>query len=542
VTSFASFHLDVHPPRVSFPRRYNAAVDLLDRHLLEGRGQRLAYIDDRTRLTYQELAERVARAGHAFARLGVLPEQRVMLAMLDTVDLPVVFLGAIRTGRVPVPVNTLLAADDYVHLLCDSRARVLVVSDVLLEKLRPAIAAARQAGHLQQVVVASSPSGPPPAGLPEGADAWLDALLTAASPDAAGPAAAATSPDEPAFWLYSSGSTGKPKGAVHLHAHLAQTAALYAHGILGIRPDDVVFSAAKLFFAYGLGNALTFPLQVGATAVLMAERPTPASVLRTLRQYRPTLFFGVPTLFAALLADPAATREAMPDTLRLSISAGEALPAHVGLAWKERFGTDILDGIGSTEMLHIFLSNRPGDVRYGTSGKPVPGYDVELRAEDGGPVADGDEGGLWVRGPSSAVAYWNDRERSLSTFHGPWTRTGDRYARDADGYYTYVGRGDDMLKVGGIWVSPFEVESALGAHAAVLEVAVVGHPDADGLIKPKAFVVPRHAELASAELAAELQRFVKERLAPYKYPRWIEFRTELPRTATGKLQRFRLRG
>jgi benzoate-CoA ligase family protein len=344
-----------------------------------------------------------------------------------------------------------------------------------------------------------------------------------------------------AFWLYSSGSTGAPKGAVHLHSHLVQTAALYARGVLGLHEGDIVFSAAKLFFAYGLGNAMTFPLHVGATAVLVAERPTVGAVMRTLATHQPTVFGGVPTLFAAMLADPAVTREAGSRALRFSISAGEALPKHVGERWKERFGTDILDGIGSTEMLHIFLSNRPGDVRYGTSGKAVPGYDLKLVGEDGEQARTGEEGSLWVSGPSSAAAYWNNREGSLATFHGPWTRTGDRYTRDADGYYVYGGRSDDMLKVGGIWVSPFEVESALAAHEAVLEAAVVGHADADGLVKPKAFVVLKQPDVAPPGIVTELQGFVKGRLAPYKYPRWIEVVRELPKTATGKIQRFRLR-
>ena len=299
-----------------------------------------------------------------------------------------------------------------------------------------------------------------------------------------------------------------------------------------------MFSAAKLFFAYGLGNALTFPLAVGASAVLAAERPTRPRSPRVMAARRPTIFGGVPTLFASLLADPGF---AVSPDLRVSISAGEALPRHVGEAWRARFGSDILDGIGSTEMLHIFLSNRPGDVRYGTSGRPVPGYGVELRGDDGMPVADGEEGSLWVRGPSAAAAYWNNRERSLATFHGPWTRTGDRYVRDGDGYFTYSGRADDMLKVGGIWVSPFEVESALAAHDAVLEAAVVGHPDPEGLIKPKAFVVLHDASRAGPALEAELKAFVKRALAPYKYPRWIEFVADLPKTATGKIQRFRLR-
>jgi benzoate-CoA ligase family protein len=320
-----------------------------------------------------------------------------------------------------------------------------------------------------------------------------------------------------------------------------RTAALYGQNVLGIRPGDIVYSAAKLFFAYGLGNALTFPLAVGASALLCAERPTPAVVARVMRTHAPTIFCGVPTLFASLLADADVAAHGLSPKLRVSTSAGEGLPRHVGEAWRARFGSDILDGIGSTEMLHIFLSNRPGDIKYGTTGRPVPGYDLKLVDESGEPVPDGSEGALWVRGPSACAGYWNNREKSLATFHGPWTRTGDTYVRDGQGYFTYAGRSDDMLKVGGIWVSPFEVESALSAHAAVLEAAVVGHADAEGLIKPKAFVVLKENGRASDALAAELKAFVKDRLAPYKYPRWIDFVAELPKTATGKIQRFRLR-
>jgi len=524
--SVAQIDHSTTPPRVTIPRAYNAAVDFIDRHLDEGRGDHVAFHDDRVALTYAALAERVNRAGNALAAAGARPEQRVMMCMLDTVDFPAVFWGAIKAGAVPVPVNTLLTPEEYVFLVSDSRARVLVVSDALLPKLGPAIAASR---HLETVLVSSSPLG--------GDRGHLDSLE--ARLDAAPPilAAAPTTADEVAFWLYSSGSTGAPKGAMHLHGHLIQTAALYGQAVLGIRPDDVVFSAAKLFFAYGLGNAMTFPLSVGATAVLMAERPTPASVGRVLRDARPTIFYGVPTLYAALLADAAF---AAPPSLRQAVSAGEALPRHIGERWRERFGTDILDGIGSTELLHIFLSNRPGEVRYGTTGRPVPGYDVELRGDDGRQVADGEEGALWVRAPSAAIGYWGNRQKSLDTFHGPWTRTGDRYIRDTDGCYTYSGRADDMLKCGGIWVAPFEVESALAAHPAVLEAAVVGHNDADGLTKPKAFVVAKDAD-AGDSLVVELRAFVKERLAPYKVPRWIELCTELPKTATGKIQRFKLR-
>jgi benzoate-CoA ligase family protein len=374
---------------------------------------------------------------------------------------------------------------------------------------------------------------------------WLAALL-AAAPDASAPAP--TTRDDAAFWLYTSGSTGAPKGAIHLHASLAQTAVLYGRGILGLGPDDVVYSAAKLSFAYGLGNSLSLPLYAGATAVLRAGKPTPAAVMQVLAREKPTLFFGVPTLFGAILAAPALADAPGSPALRFSISAGEALPRHLGEGWRARFGTDILDGIGSTEMLHIFLSNRPSAVRYGTTGQPVPGYQLQLVGDDDVPSAAAcsdavaAEGALWVRGPSACSGYFGQRERSLATFHGPWTRTGDRYARDADGYYTYCGRTDDMLKVGGFWVSPFEVESALAAHEAVLEAAVVAQVDDDQLVKPKAYVVLKQHEHASAKLGAALQAFIKSRLAPYKYPRWIEFVAELPKTSTGKTQRFKLRG
>jgi benzoate-CoA ligase family protein len=495
---------------------YNAATDLLYRHVTEGRGDRLAVIDDEGRYTYAELAARASRAAGALRDLGVQPEQRVALVMLDSVDLVAAFLGAIALGAVPIPLNTLLPGDDYVHLLRDSRARVLIASDALIGKLAPAIAGTP---HLLRACDVAT---------------WR-ALVDRAAPIAA---PAETTRDDVAFWLYSSGSTGKPKAAMHLHGSPRHTVDLYAKAILGITADDVVFSAAKLFFAYGLGNALMFPLALGATSVLTAERPTPATVTRVMAAHQPTIFGGVPTLFASLLADASFVPS---PRLRVSTSAGEALPKHIGEGWRARTGSDILDGIGSTEMLHIFLSNRPGDIVYGTTGRPVPGYDLELRDDSGAPVGgDGEaEGALWVRGPSACMGYWNDRARTLATFHGAWTRTGDRYTRGADGTWTYCGRDDDMLKVGGIWVSPFEVESALAAHPAVLEAAVIGHEDAEGLTKPKAFIVLRESETPG--LADELKAFVKAKLAPYKYPRWIELVGELPKTATGKIQRFKLR-
>jgi benzoate-CoA ligase len=519
------------PPRVSFPASYNAAVDLVDRHVDAGRGARVAYRDDRGAYSYAELRQRVDAAGHALAALGVEPEQRVLLLLHDTIDFPSLFLGAIKLGAIPVPLSTMLKPLDYAYFLRDSRARAIAVSDALL----PLVDEALGDGPRPRILVASSPLGDGAAG----GHARLDELA-ARAPATLAPAA--TTPDDAAFWLYSSGSTGTPKAAIHLHAHLMRTAALYAAGVLGLRDDDVVYSAAKLFFAYGLGNSLTFPLAVGGCALLCAERPTPAVVARVMRAGRPTVFCGVPTLFAALLADAEVTRGGLSPSLRVSTSAGEGLPRHVGEAWRARFGSDILDGIGSTELLHIFISNRPGDVRYGTTGKPVPGYDVKLVGDDGEPVGDGEEGALWVRGPTACAGYWNQRERSLATFHGPWTRTGDRYLRDRDGYYTYSGRSDDMLKVGGIWVSPFEVESALAAHPSVLEAAVVGAPDGDGLIKPKAFVVLKPGRAGGDALVDELKQFVKDRLAPFKYPRTIELVAELPKTPTGKIQRYRLRG
>jgi benzoate-CoA ligase family protein len=497
---------------------YNATVDVLERNLRNP--DRVALREAGRTTTYGELCERANRAGNAFSSLGLTMEQRVLLFLLDSADFVACFWGAIKAGLVPVPVNTLLTAADVDYMLRDSRARALVVGEPLLEKLAPVL---REQPFLKHVIV-------------QGKGKQLDELLAAASPRLE---PAPTTSDDVAFWLYSSGSTGTPKGAMHLQQDLVQTARTYGAGVLRLRPDDVVFSAAKLFFAYGLGNAMTFPFAVGATVALLEGRPTPDAVMRVLREERPTVFYGVPTLFAAILADPGNGRATASDRLRICVSAGEPLPKEIGERWRERFGVDILDGIGSTEMLHIFLSLREDDIRYGTTGKPVPGYDLRLVDENGHDVPAGEIGELIVKGPSSAVAYWNQREKSLRTFQGPWTYTGDKYRRDAEGYYVYCGRSDDMIKASGQWVSPAEVESALVGHPAVLEAAVVAHPDEQKLDKPKAFVVLKKGSAATVE---ELQKFVKERLAPYKYPRWIAFVDELPKTATGKIQRFKLRG
>jgi benzoate-CoA ligase len=517
---------DRNPPTVNVPRHYNAAFDLIERNLAAGRGAGIAYIDDAGRCSYAELAERTARFANGLLARGLEPEQRVLLCMHDTIDLPVAFLGAIRAGLVPIPVNTLLTPDDFAFMLEDSRAALAVVSAAFLPVFEPLL---ERLPRLRGLVVAGAPADDPRS---------LSHLLAMAGGDAH---YAATTRDDACFWLYSSGSTGRPKGTVHVHSSPIHTAELYARPHLGLDASDLVFSAPKLFFAYGLGNALTFPLAAGATTILMAERPTPASVFARLRTHRPTVFYGVPTLYAAMLASPELP-QAGELRLRRCVSAGEPLPEDIGRRWSQRFGVDILDGIGSTEMLHIFLSNVPGDVRYGTTGRPVPGYAVRLLDESGRPVAPGEIGELQVSGPTSAAMYWNNRDKSRQTFEGPWTRTGDKFTLGADGRYVYAGRSDDMLKVSGIYVSPAEVEAALIAHPAVLEAAVVGRADSDGLLKPAAYVVLRPGIAGNAELAGELRQHVKALLAPYKYPRWIEFIGELPKTATGKIQRFRLRG
>ena len=515
------------PPAATGSAFYNAAADLVGRNL-PARAEKTAFVDDLGAYRYRELAERVDRAAGALRELGIDVEQRVVLGLLDTIDFPAVFLGAIKAGVVPIPVNTLFQPLDYAFILADSRAKAAVVSVELLPQYEEA---ARLASWTGRFVVSD------PAGTYDGPHPALAALMQRATPLTD---AAPTRPDDTCFWLYSSGSTGKPKGTVHVQTSLMQTAELFAQNVLGMREDDVVYSAAKLFFAYGLGNALTFPMSVGATAVLHAARATPDAVGTILRTHAATIFCGVPTLFGALLVHPSFPgRDEL--VLRLCTSAGEPLPEEIGKTWTARFGVEIIDGIGSTEMLHIFVSNRPGDVRYGTTGVPVPGYRARIVGEDGCDVAPGELGELEVSGPTAAAYYWNNREKSRATFAGEWTRTGDKYRQDDDGYFVYCGRVDDMLKVGGIWVSPSEVESALVAHEHVLEAAVIGVADESDLVKPKAFVVLKPGVKPLPELADALKAHVKSRLAPYKYPRWVEFVDELPKTATGKIRRHVLR-
>jgi benzoate-CoA ligase len=505
------------------------------RHVMELnalRANKVAYVDDVGELTYGELASRIRRCGDSLRRLGLRSEQRILLLLPDCNDWPVAFLGALHAGVVPIPVNTLLTATDYAYMLDHSGASAAIVSHALLATLREALSKVSNTSCTLIIVAGPSSSATSNHDGPYFSDEIARGDSAYAGVSSHG--------DAIAFWLYSSGSTGRPKGVVHTHANLYWTSELYAKRVLGITEGDRVYSAAKLFFAYGLGNAITFPLSVGASTVLMAERPTPEAVFARLQEHKPTILCGAPTLYASMLASATLPARAAV-ALRLCTSAGEALPREIGMRFAAHFGSDIIDGLGSTEMLHIFLSNRPGDIRYGTTGKPIDGYVIEIRDELGIPVRRGEIGDLWVKGPTSALMYWNDRIKSRETFHGPWLRTGDKYVQQEDGYYVYAGRNDDMLKISGQYVSPFEVESTLMQHESVFESAVIGVTDAAGICKCKAYVVLHQGAVPRESLASELRLFVKERLAPFKRPHYIEFVPGLPKTATGKIQRFKLR-
>jgi benzoate-CoA ligase family protein len=514
--------------QIELPATFNVTAYFVDRHIAEGRGEKTAFECGDERVTYRQLLERVNRAGNALRALKMRREERVVLLLHDTPDFAYWFFGAIKAGMVGIPTNTMLKPHEYEYILNDSRARIAIVSEGVLPQIEAI--APDKLRYLEKIVV----SGKPPQGLESTRE-----LLERATPELE---AAPTSKDDAAFWLYSSGSTGFPKGCVHLHHDMVVSAEMYAKAVLGIREDDRFFSVAKLFFAYGLGNGLYFALAVGATSILWPGSPSPPNIFGVIERHRPTLFFSVPSNYSTLLAYH---RENGPDfdlsSVRWAVSAGEQLPAPIYHRFKERFEVEILDAIGSTEALHMFIANRPGKVRAGSSGQILPGFEARIVDENGQPVPQGEVGNLLIRGDSVCACYWNQHEKSKETFQGHWLRTGDKFYCDEDGYYWYVGRSDDMLKVKGMWVSPVEIESTLLEHPLVREAAVVGFADGNKLMKPAAYVVLKNGRTGDDALREQLKQHVSSRLAAHKCPQVLEFVNELPKTATGKIQRYKLR-
>lgn len=511
---------------VQVPERFNAADFFLDRHAREGRGGRTAFRYRGRAITYTEITLRASRFGNSLLARGVDMEQRILLALPDCPEFAEAFWGAMKIGAVPVPVSDALTGEEYAFLLNDSRARAVVAA---AGAAREILAVRERCPHLAAVIAVGR--------TPRGALGY-ERLLERASPELG---AADTSADDTALWLYTSGTTGRPKAAVHLHHDLLWAAELVGRGVFGIGPDDLIFSVSKLYFAFGLGNSLYFPALAGAASLLVPERPDPTRIFELIQAERPSVLFTVPTVYTRLLQVESAERRFDLSSLRLCVSSGESLPAALFHAWKSRFGHELLDVVGSTEALHDFIANRPGRVRPGSSGELIPGFEARLVDDEDRPVLPGSVGHLLIKGDSTAPGYWNRHERTKSTMLGEWLRTGDMFYADTDGYFYFCGRADDMLKVGGMWVSPAEVEACLMEHPAVLEAAIIGRPDGDGLTKPHAYCVLKDGATPGDAVADELRALVKKRLAGYKAPRWVDFVADLPKTATGKIQRFRLR-
>ncbi len=518
------------PTNIEFAPEFNVSVPFIDRHLDEGRREKIIiYTNSGEKITYKQLSERVNRSGNVLKNIGLNTGDRILMVVKDSPEFYYLFWGAIKAGFIPVPLNTLFRSNDYAYIIEDSKCASIIYSPEFKTEVELAL-----------TQVSKSPDH---SCLTEGVSgSFLEQLHSVSSElDAA-----STSKNDDCFWLYSSGTTGKPKGVVHSHRAMVVTSQLYGKDTLGVKEEDICFSAAKLFFAYGLGNAMTFPLWSGASCVLFAERPTPKSIFEVIQRFKPSIFFGVPTLYAAQLKQLKSDSNISPEyvdlsSIRISVSAGEALPSDILLRWKEYTKTDILDGIGSTEALHIFISNSPDDIKAGSSGRMVPGYHAKIIDETGEEVSKGEQGRLLIHGDSTCKYYWNNQQKSADTISDGWLYTGDSYHQDEEGYYFYGGRIDDMMKVGGIWCSPFEIEARLVAHPKVLEAAVVGREDDSGLIKPEAHVILINDDEESESVATELLEHCKSGLAPYKYPRWFNFPKELPKTATGKIQRFKLR-
>lgn len=512
---------------LQFPQNYNMVTHFVDRHVAEGRGEKIAMICGEVQLTYFQLLDEVNRFGNALKSLGVEPEQRVLLLLPDSPEFVAAYFGAIKIGAIAVPTNTALRASDYGYFLDQSRAVVLVVHHLLMSEVASILPERR---HLKHVIECGSPE--------KGDFLDWNLLLREQSPELK---AAPAHPDDAAFWLWTSGSTLFPKGVVHLQHDWACCCEGYARGVLEISSQDRTFSSSKLFHAYGLGNGLMFPFYVGATTVLFSGRPKADVILRTAHHTKPSLFFSVPSLYAAMLERMEEEDCYDLSSIRLAVSAAEPLPAEIFKRWKRRFGTEILDGIGSTEVLHIYASSRSGEVKPGSTGRPVPGYELKITDEKGLPVPKGEVGDLWVRGESTAPCYWRNHQLSKQKIQGEWFCSGDKFRMDEDDFLWYEGRSDDLFRVSGQWVSPIEVENALIEHPAVLEAAVVPYETIKKLVKPKAFVVLKKNRRAGDTLVRELQEFVKNRITPYKYPRFIEFVTELPKSAAGKIRRSELR-